>query len=528
MGSSGVGILKKPLNQLTNPIYNDIRKGAPQFKWSGKSWKVDTGKTMLETEHTPFVYDYGVLIQSRDYNKQTSYGRSSHKDVVNENFRPPLITLEDVLPLSRLPHPLAYVRLNPGTATSHGGFGSAIQDNQSFNTNYKGKLLGNDKVTQVGIRPTFYCPLDMPADNSVLPDLEMKLPAVSVSSGFNGPAFDAPTRPVELGGGQLTPSRHAGFNPSFSTAGHHQSETPILEDHHPSVSVSSGHSVPYTSGMTPIDYDLDEHHLQVSVSAGHDPSFRTGVTPIDHFDKVKEYNPQVSASAGTNSSFRAGVTPIDYDLDEHHPQVSVTAGHNSSYRSGTTPIDYDLDYTNPQVSAHAGYKSSYKAGLTPIERHLDYTNPQVSAHAGSSSLYREGIRPVDYHLDNKTTPISVGSGMNTPMQSKMEGKNEDPRGDKIHPAVFIRPENSFRSTNGRMAEGSIKYSDHQDISYVPPAESPFKTRNVSTHRPGVQQKVPGSAAAIRGVKGQGYIPRAGIAIAPANLRDRTKLVVAEV
>ena len=191
--------------------------------------------------------------------------------------------------------------------------------------------------------------------------------------------------------------------------------------------------------MTPIDYDLDEHHLQVSVSAGHDPSFRTGVTPIDHFDKVKEYNPQVSASAGTNSSFRAGVTPIDYDLDEHHPQVSVTAGHNSSYRSGTTPIDYDLDYTNPQVSAHAGYKSSYKAGLTPIERHLDYTNPQVSAHAGSSSLYREGIRPVDYHLDNKTTPISVGSGMNTPMQSKMEGKNEDPRGDKIHPAVFIRP-----------------------------------------------------------------------------------------
>src|SRR5271154_1968142 len=94
--------LKKPLNALDNPVYPDIRSTGPRFYDSGKHWTVDVGKTMSQVEFQPGYLDYALLAQERDYN-QRIYGKSSNKDVVNKAFRPPLITLEDTLPLNRIP-----------------------------------------------------------------------------------------------------------------------------------------------------------------------------------------------------------------------------------------------------------------------------------------------------------------------------------------------------------------------------------------------------------------------------------------
>lgn len=84
---------KKPLNNLENPTPTIFRKAGPRFRDAGKHWMVDTGKVLYEASQGPLnngMIDSVVLIQNRDYNKQFAYGISSHKSVVNDNFRPPM------------------------------------------------------------------------------------------------------------------------------------------------------------------------------------------------------------------------------------------------------------------------------------------------------------------------------------------------------------------------------------------------------------------------------------------------------
>lgn len=185
----GAGI-KKPMNTLTNPVHPDIKKGPPQFKNSGKHWMVDVGRTLRETHDNVQHYDHAVLAQSRDYNK-TRYGQSSHKDVVNKAFRPPLITMEDTMPLSRQPRKLTVPRINPGT--SHDGFKSQ--------NNHKNDVQDhiNDRVSEAYWDTGYYMPFDVPVDNSVLPDLQSTLPAYSTTAGFNNIIqVDAPVKEIVL------------------------------------------------------------------------------------------------------------------------------------------------------------------------------------------------------------------------------------------------------------------------------------------------------------------------------------------
>lgn len=189
----GAGI-KKPLGVIELPIYPDIKRGPPRFVNAKKYWKVDVGATMRDTEHNTQLIENAVLVQPRDYNK-TRYGISSHKDVVNKAFRPPLITMEDHMPLSRLPRPIAVPRTNPSTV-SDGGTSGYLAFNPRPNNIQKGLT---NRIKNEQYRPTFYYPMDMPVDNSVLPDLPFRTSTFEpVASGHNFPPIDAPIPDVEL------------------------------------------------------------------------------------------------------------------------------------------------------------------------------------------------------------------------------------------------------------------------------------------------------------------------------------------
>ena len=180
--------LKKPHNVIEGPIYPQIRRdpsgstgrtGHIGFTWSRKHWTVDTGATLRDNgEHNRQSYEHAVLTQSRDYN-QYRYGVSSHKSVVNKNFRPPLQTVEDMEPLSRLRRFLTVPRINPGTDTNTRGF---LTQNQRP-TGIAGHMT--DRLKAGEWRPTFYAPMDRPVDNSRLPDLRLTLPAHSVTAGVD-------------------------------------------------------------------------------------------------------------------------------------------------------------------------------------------------------------------------------------------------------------------------------------------------------------------------------------------------------
>jgi hypothetical protein len=252
--------LKKPLNQLENPIYPDIRRAPPRFVWSRKHWNVDVGETMKSIQgDTQHSLGDAVLVQSRDYN-QFVYGVSSHKDVVNLNFRPPLETMEDHMPLTRLPRPAVVPRINPGTDL---GLHIAYKDDVT-------KHL-TDKIKSGDMPPTFYCPMSLPDDNSILPDLEYKMPQVSASSGFAS---------------QFTKDGESHVDAKLIE----RFETPII----------SGQNNIFTAdGEMNYDYDLQDSRPQVSASAGFTPITIDG--DVNHDYQFDHSRPQVSALSGFES-----------------------------------------------------------------------------------------------------------------------------------------------------------------------------------------------------------------------------------
>ena len=235
-----------------------------------------------------------MLFQSKDYNSQHAYGKfSSRTQVVNKEFRPPPIERDDLLPLSRIPRPTIVPRINPGTAFATGGTSAYIEQNMS--APQVEKYL-TDSVKAGEIRPTFYAPISLPIDNSVLPDLETTLPPTSASAGFRFPRA----------GGRLD------------------------------------------------QQDLELEYKSVPISASAQRKF-INVNAFDGREDLDlEYkNPQVSAIARANM-LKRGLTPVDIEeLDYNRPQVSATARENFT-PTGITILDFDdFEYNNPQVSAIA-------------------------------------------------------------------------------------------------------------------------------------------------------------------------------
>ncbi len=449
--------LKKPLNMITGPVYPDIRKGPPRFVNSGKYWKVDTGSTLMDTEPYTQLVEPAVLAVSRN-NNQTTYGVTSFKTTVNAEFRPPLANVyEDFGPLNRLPVKLHAIvpRINPGTA----GFGSGTSGYTAQNdtSTVIDKSL-TDRVKIAEARPTAYCPMDLPIDNSVLPDLEYVLPQVSAFSGWNSSftsgIHDSNHTPIDLGDEKLTTPIISGTSTPFTINGRHSLEGYTTSYNTPQVSASSGATTAVTFNGDNGERSLQYHNPRVSASAGY-------ATPITFDGDVQSpdlqyHNPRVSASAGY-------ATPITFDgdvqtphLQYHNPRVSASAGY-------ATPITFDgdvqtphLQYHNPQISATSGFSTSFTTDQdspTPILGNNLGAVPIFAPNPAPQYRQRMGMNPgvtdtIDDHLNQNTPSVSYAPPPQVPIYRSDNSKK------KFAMTPRLQPEKGY----GRLTQTGTNFS----------------------------------------------------------------------
>jgi hypothetical protein len=248
------GGMKRPANMMENPIYPDIKQGPPLFKSAGKYWVANPADVLRETEtERPSFYNDAILAQNRDYNKQWAYGIDYHKDVVNKAFRPPIRSYEDNFALSRVPRDFVVPRINPSTV-SDGGTTAYEAQNTSFNDLDK---YVNDRI-KVGIaRPTFYAPVSMPLDNSVLPDLQLKRPFISASAGYEPfVLIDAPLPDATLDFNRGTVSGESGVVMPYVMDAPNAMEGLELQTNRDFISVTAGQQYDFTPTLSNVEYDL--------------------------------------------------------------------------------------------------------------------------------------------------------------------------------------------------------------------------------------------------------------------------------
>jgi hypothetical protein len=400
----GSGI-KKPLNQLEMPVYPDIKAQLPSFKSSGKHWTVDVGNTLLSTEANTSIYDGAILAKSYRDNID-GYGQSSHQEKITV-FRPPLRShYEDIGPLNRLPTKINAIvpRINPGT-TADGGGTSAFRVNNQTQQDIAKYI--SDRITSESWQQTFFMPLDMPLDNSILPNLETTLPSYSLSSGFeSGLTVDAP-RDIYYDNRALNEYRlHAyavaGHQSNYNTPMHEQNENLEnleLYDNRPKYSAFSGHTP-----QTTIDGDFGLNDISLDTNL-----------------------PLYSTSSGYQSqhTFDGETQHNKMSLDKTLPIYSSSAGYSTQHTmNGETRfedlhldsrIESKLSVINP--SSESGYKSNVEF-YTPPEDHLKLReNPRVPVVAHSTFDYHDSDNiksRTPQFQQKKIVPIKqYGNGLNS-------------------------------------------------------------------------------------------------------------------
>jgi len=139
MASFIPGSIKQPLNFIQGPEYPDIKKTGLRFVDAKKFWQVDAGYEIKKSEAYPFFMSGIITYETRNRN-ETKYGKSSHKSVVNEEVRYPLISPYDLLPISKQPRLPGPVHVNPG-----------LTGYQIFQENMINEVYGHitDRVTYV-------------------------------------------------------------------------------------------------------------------------------------------------------------------------------------------------------------------------------------------------------------------------------------------------------------------------------------------------------------------------------------------
>ncbi len=279
------GGLKRPMNMIEHPVWPNIKQGPPRFVDAKKHWKVDAGDAMLDSQTRTDFYTDAVLAQSRDYNKQYAYGIDYHKDVVNKAFRPPITAYEDQFPLSRIPRDFVIPRINPETVGSNGGTCAYSAQNTSFNDLDK---YMNDKVkTGIG-RPTFFAPVDIPIDNSVLPDLKLKIPHISASAGYEPfVKIDAPLPDVTLHFNRLNTDGDSGIVMPYVLDAPNAMEQMELQPNREFISMNAGYQYDFTPTFTNQEYNM---------------------LPSLKFDNMKTKVESVNQLNVINP------TPVDYDM----------------------------------------------------------------------------------------------------------------------------------------------------------------------------------------------------------------------
>jgi hypothetical protein len=124
--------IKKYQATITNPEYPMSIKASPiRFVNANKHWQVDVGEAMKESEKYPMFVDGTVPFQSRDRN-ETIYGKSSHRDYVNEYVRYPLLAPVDLLSVPKQPRRPIFPRINYGPSADY-----IIARDPSFGTDPK-------------------------------------------------------------------------------------------------------------------------------------------------------------------------------------------------------------------------------------------------------------------------------------------------------------------------------------------------------------------------------------------------------
>ena len=242
-------VMKKPLNQLQNPEYPDIKAPPTRFRSAGKHWTVDVGQALRDLEDFTQGYENAVLYQSKDWNK-TNYGKSSFRQAVNHNFRPPLRTQEDIMPLSRLPRKPVIPRINPG--------GEDTYKAQNMTPTGIDSYL-EDRVVPGQMDSGFYVPRDSIYDYipTVMPDLQTKLPTHSAisfqESNFRPENFSLGENnlPVFLEDARPSTNGHAGFVGPYTVDGRnapYQSEDFVLVNNLPRHSADAGYEAPFKIG----------------------------------------------------------------------------------------------------------------------------------------------------------------------------------------------------------------------------------------------------------------------------------------
>jgi hypothetical protein len=363
--------MKKPLNLLENPIYPDIKQGPPRFRSAGKHWRVDEGRTLIDgNQDIPDFATNSVLIQSRDYNRQHAYGVSSHKDVVNLEFRPPLITMEDSLPLSRLPRPITVPRINPGTADDTSTRYTHQNNRPSEIHSYMTDRVKNDEW-----RPTFFCPIDTSLYDQSYDELELKSnrPQVSATAGTRIPTVIGDYLDDEIGGildeSKATYTRNNPHNPYLSDI-----ETGLdnltLESNLPSISVSSGRNVPVTPIFITSNNEvvLDYKRPQVSVTAGVKTPYSYKKYNEDDFDDIGSFvEDKIAPRLGISSS-----SPFKSDNGYVEPQKLQT------------PITYSYSvYKNvPFKTQNERYKVPFQKKKESLSSYKGYENRTVIPQKG--------------------------------------------------------------------------------------------------------------------------------------------------
>ena len=397
--------LKKPLNQLSNPIQPQILKAPPRFVWTRKHWKTDNGTVMKQIEHIPQLQEAAVLFQSRDYNSQHAYGKfPKYTTFVNLEFRPPPIDRDDILPLSRIPRPVIMPRINPGSAFSSGG---STFSEQNMGISQVEKYL-TDRVKPGEIRPTFFAPISMPEDNSILPDLETTLPSTSASAGFRFP--------------------------------------------------SGGHTADLAADSR---NDMSLQYKSKPVAAS---SRTTPLTSFNGFDARQnlefDYNrPQIAVSAGKASKSLAGLTPVDLEFEYNRPQVSATSREHFA-AVGLTPVDIELFDNRSSVSAGAGFNpkviSTLNNGMTStdvlLEKKIEGGHRQISTPT-HQAIYDQEDRGNSFSNARVVTDAKAALSYNNvaPTNTTYQSKNLGERD------VFFRQKpGAIGAQHGIHTQGHVK------------------------------------------------------------------------
>jgi hypothetical protein len=396
------GAMKKPLNQLNNPIYPDIKQAYPEFKWSGKHWMVDAGRTLIETENVPQMLGDSVLVQSRDYN-QTIYGKSSHRDYVNEEFRPPLLRQEDYLPLSRQPRPRVTPRTNPGTAHDSGTSGYRAQNDTVSEVH---KYI-TDRIKDPYWRATFYQPIDTPQDNSVLPTLQNNIPQISATSGnvynveslehLNAP-INVPYRPHDKIDSRLdtpfyVPMEFVDFDSMENNTCKSKRKNNKM------ISIDAGHDY---NGVS-ISGDLREFENNVSTL------FKERETPDQHLNPIRDY-----ASSDDGGMMRLKNDKGITDKSINHRLKFVSADSNKQYNidlGSDTQRSKDSirlkNKTNISADAHREYHSTNN--LSDVEHFKANTTKIPQRQNFSASSGYTGVERYDDQPNNINTNIQKAS-----------------------------------------------------------------------------------------------------------------------